>query len=207
MSGTGRRPRSQAKQRTQTFETFSNVCGHQAKPKSPFLVARGPTQQKNVHYTSNRRPGLISQEVEKPHGMEVAGTQHPSWTGRQGSPRPGDGLGTQIGPHQTQTGSPGTFQTALSSALTQQKCPFSGPTGGKSAQHRGSQPEENQHIDLNQPNPGLMSKSREVKPHGTEVGQNWVRYPQTDLGTPGCKGTLEPKTMCASSTRALPGHP
>ena len=94
-------------------------------------------------------------------------------------------------------GSPGTFQTALSSALTQQKCPFSGPTGGKSAQHRGSQPEENQHIDLNQPNPGLMSKSREVKPHGTEVGQNWVRYPQTDLGTPGCKGTPEPQPTCA----------
>ena len=46
----------------------------------------------------------------KPHGMEVAGTRHPSWTGRQGSPGPGDGLGTQIGPHQTQMGSPGTFR-------------------------------------------------------------------------------------------------
>ena len=81
--------------------------------KHQFLVQkhrRGP----DVRFCHKKDlPGLISQEVEKPYGMEVAGTRHPSWTGRQGSPRPGDGLGTQTRPHQTQKGSPGTFYTSL----------------------------------------------------------------------------------------------
>ena len=51
-------------------------------------------------------------------------------------------------------------------------------TGGKSA-HR-SKP-----VKSRPDRPGKKSK-----PHGTEVGLNWVRYPQTDPDAPGCKGTL-----------------
>ena len=41
--------------------------------------------------------------------------------------------------------------------------------------------------------PGSGKASRE------EVGQTWVKYPQADPGTPGCKGTPEPRPTCATA--------
>ena len=142
-------------------------------------------------------------------------------TGRQDSPGRGDGLGWTTSTPPDSNGVPRDVPDVSRShreVPTNQKVRFDkkikphqmsvfrahqrkssasieSQTGGKSA-HR-SKPAKSR-----PDRPGKKSK-----PHGTEVGLNWVRYPQTDPGTPGCKGTSEPKTMCASSTRALPGHP
>jgi hypothetical protein len=68
---------------------------------------------------------------------------------------------------------------------------FSGPTGGKSAQHRGSQPEENQRIGQKPANPGLIGQDEKKTSRdggGSDLGELYQAGP----GTPGCKGTPEP---------------
>ena len=84
---------------------------HRRKVSKTSRIATGgkPARRSKPAQSRPDRPEIR----RKPHGMEVAGTRHPSWTGRQGSPGPGDGLGTQIGPHQTHMGSPGTFRRFL----------------------------------------------------------------------------------------------
>ena len=152
-------------------------------------------------------PGLIGHgEKEKPQ-VRGCRTLVQRGTGRQDSPGRGDGLGWTTSTPPDSNGVPrdvpnvsrghrARSQPTKKSVLTRKPSPhqirmsvfrahqrkssasIESQTGGKSA-HR-SKP-----VKSRPDRPGKKSK-----PHGMEVGLNWVRYPQTDPDAPGCKGTL-----------------
>ena len=182
----------------------------QAK-KRPFLAPksrRGPHQAKKSprSRTSQSRPDKQVEEKEKPQ-VRGCRTLVLCGTGRQDSPGRGDGLGWTTSTPPDSNGVPrdvlnvsrghrARSQPTEKSVLTRKPSPhqirmsvfwahqrkssasIGSQTGGKSA-HR-SKPAKSR-----PDRPGKKSK-----PHGTEVGLNWVRYPQTDPDAPGCKGTL-----------------
>ena len=135
------------------------------------------------------RPDKQVEEKEKPQ-VRGCRTLVQRGTGRQDSPGRGDGLGWTTSTPPDSNGVPRdvpdspelcTHSTKMSVFWAHQRkssASIESQTGGKSA-HR-SKP-----VKSRPDRPGKKSK-----PHGTEVGQNWVRYPQTDPDAPGCKGTL-----------------
>ena len=135
------------------------------------------------------RPDKQVEEKEKPQARGCR-TLVQRGTGRQDSPGRGDGLGWTTSTPPDSNGVPRdvpdspelcTHSTKMSvfSAHQRKSSASIGPqTRGKLA-HR-SKPAKSR-----PDRPG-----RKSKPHGTEVGLNWVRYPQTDPDAPGCKGTL-----------------
>ena len=165
----------------------------QAK-KRPFLAPksrRGPHQAKKSprSRTSQSRPDKQVEEKEKPQ-VRGCRTLVLCGTGRQDSPGRGDGLGWTTSTPPDSNGVPRdvpdspelcTHSTKMSVFWAHQRkssASIESQTGGKSA-HR-SKP-----VKSRPDRPGKKSK-----PHGMEVGLNWVRYPQTDPDAPGCKGTL-----------------
>ena len=173
------------------------------KKSSPEVV----TNKKCPFYNKIAVPGLIGHgEKEKPQ-VRGCRTLVQRGTGRQDSPGRGDGLGWTTSTPPDSNGVPrdvpnvsrghrARSQPTKKSVLTRKPSPhqirmsvFPGP------------PEENQRIYRNETGGKLAHRSKPAKsrpdrpgkkskPHGTEVGQNWVRYPQTDPDAPGCKGTL-----------------